>query len=35
MNYSKIAFTDAVKRFQERYGSRASYGRMEEHRYTD
>lgn len=35
MNYSKIAFTDAVKDFQERYGSRASYGRMEEHRYTD
>lgn len=35
MNYPKIAFTDAVKDFQVRYGSRASYGRMEEHRYTD
>ncbi|MGF7037239.1 pyridoxamine 5'-phosphate oxidase family protein [Mucilaginibacter lappiensis] len=35
MNYSKIAFTDAVKGFQERYGSRASYGRMEEHKYTE
>ena len=35
MNYSKIAFTDAVKGFQERYGSRASYSRMEAHRYTD
>jgi len=35
MNYPKMAFTDAVKDFQERYGSRASYGRMEEHRYTD
>jgi len=35
MNYAKIAFTDAVRGFQERYGSRASYGRMEEHRYTD
>ena len=35
MNYTKIAFTDAVKDFQQAYGSRASYGRMEEHRYTD
>ncbi|WPU91199.1 pyridoxamine 5'-phosphate oxidase family protein [Mucilaginibacter sabulilitoris] len=35
MNYSKIAFTDAVKSFQERYGSRASYSRMEAHRYSD
>jgi predicted pyridoxine 5'-phosphate oxidase superfamily flavin-nucleotide-binding protein len=35
MNYPKMAFTDAVKDFQEHYGSRASYGRMEEHRYTD
>ena len=35
MNYPKMAFTDAVKDFQERYGSRASYGRMEQHRYTD
>jgi predicted pyridoxine 5'-phosphate oxidase superfamily flavin-nucleotide-binding protein len=35
MNYPKLAFTDTVKDFQEHYGSRASYGRMEEHRYTD
>jgi predicted pyridoxine 5'-phosphate oxidase superfamily flavin-nucleotide-binding protein len=35
MNYSQIAFTDAVKDFQVRYGSRASYGRQEEFRYTD
>jgi predicted pyridoxine 5'-phosphate oxidase superfamily flavin-nucleotide-binding protein len=35
MNYPKMAFTDAVKDFQERYGSRASYGRMELHRYID
>ena len=35
MNYPKIAFTGAVKDFQERYGSRASYGRMEEFRYAD
>ncbi|WP_183564940.1 pyridoxamine 5'-phosphate oxidase family protein [Mucilaginibacter sp. SP1R1] len=35
MNYSKIAFTDAVKDFQEHYGSRASYGRMENFRYTE
>jgi predicted pyridoxine 5'-phosphate oxidase superfamily flavin-nucleotide-binding protein len=35
MNYPKMAFTDAVKDFQERYGSRASYGRMEAHRYID
>jgi predicted pyridoxine 5'-phosphate oxidase superfamily flavin-nucleotide-binding protein len=35
MNYSQIAFTDAVKDFQARYGSRASYGRQEEFKYTD
>jgi predicted pyridoxine 5'-phosphate oxidase superfamily flavin-nucleotide-binding protein len=35
MNYPKMAFTDAVKDFQERYGSRASYGRMEQHRYVE
>ena len=35
MNYPKMAFTDAVKDFQERYGSRASYGRMEAHRYIE
>lgn len=35
MNYSQIAFTGAVKDFQERYGSRASYNRQEEFKYTD
>ncbi|MDN3547986.1 pyridoxamine 5'-phosphate oxidase family protein [Mucilaginibacter aquaedulcis] len=35
MNYPKMAFTDAVKDFQERYGSRATYGRMEQHRYVE
>ena len=35
MNYPKMAFTDAVKNFQERYGSRANYGRMEAHRYIE
>ncbi|WP_295718724.1 pyridoxamine 5'-phosphate oxidase family protein [Mucilaginibacter sp.] len=35
MNYPQIAFTEAVKDFQVRYGSRASYGRQEEFRYTD
>jgi len=29
MNYAEMAFSDASKRFQERYGSRASYARME------
>lgn len=35
MNYPQIAFTGAVKDFQERYGSRASYNRQEEFKYTD
>src|SRR5476651_783331 len=35
MNYSKIAFTDAVKEVQEKQGSRTSYARVEEHKYTD
>ncbi|MCR8557047.1 pyridoxamine 5'-phosphate oxidase family protein [Mucilaginibacter sp. BJC16-A38] len=35
MNYSEIAFSDASKRFQERYGSRASYARMEQYKITD
>jgi uncharacterized protein len=35
MNYAQIAFTGAVKDFQERYGSRASYGRQEQFKYTD
>jgi predicted pyridoxine 5'-phosphate oxidase superfamily flavin-nucleotide-binding protein len=29
MNYSEIAFSAASKRFQERYGSRAAYARLE------
>ena len=35
MNYPKTAFSEASKRFQERYGSRASYARMEAYRDTD
>lgn len=35
MNYAQIAFTDAVKGFQERYGSRAGYARQQEFKYTD
>ncbi len=30
MNYGKIAFSEASKNFQERYGSRASHARMEQ-----
>ncbi|ASU35405.1 pyridoxamine 5'-phosphate oxidase family protein [Mucilaginibacter xinganensis] len=35
MNYPEIAFSDASKSFQERYGSRASYARMEPYKTTD
>jgi predicted pyridoxine 5'-phosphate oxidase superfamily flavin-nucleotide-binding protein len=35
MNYSEIAFSDASKRFQERYGSRASYARQEQYKIAD
>jgi len=35
MNYSEIAFSDASKRYQERYGSRLSYARMEQRKITD
>lgn len=35
MNYHELAFSDASKRFQERYGSRASYARMETYKNTD
>jgi uncharacterized protein len=35
MNYAEIAFSDASKRFQERYGSRASYARMEQLKNPD
>ena len=32
MNYAKIAFTDTIKKLQEKHGSRSNYERME--RYT-
>ena|SRR5438477_7028353 len=35
MNYAEIAFSDASKRFQERYGIRASYARMEQFKNPD
>jgi predicted pyridoxine 5'-phosphate oxidase superfamily flavin-nucleotide-binding protein len=35
MNYSEMAFTDAVKELQERLGSRLSYERMEKRNYVD
>lgn len=35
MNYAEIAFSDAAKRYQERYGSRLSYDRMEQRKITD
>jgi predicted pyridoxine 5'-phosphate oxidase superfamily flavin-nucleotide-binding protein len=35
MNYSAIAFTNAVKDLQEKYGSRAGYLRREAQHYTD
>ena len=35
MNYHELAFSDASKRFQERYGSRVSYARMEPYKTTD
>lgn len=35
MNYSELAFTDAVKKLQERLGSRLSYERMEKRSYVD
>lgn len=34
MNYQEIAFSDAAKRYQERYGSRVSYARMEQRKIT-
>jgi predicted pyridoxine 5'-phosphate oxidase superfamily flavin-nucleotide-binding protein len=34
-NYASIAFTAAVKQLQERYGSRASYARLEKHTHVD
>jgi len=35
MNYSKLAFTDAVKKLQERLGSRHNYDRLEKMSYID
>lgn len=34
-NYASIAFTDAIKRLQEKAGSRASYARLEKRSYVD
>lgn len=34
-NYAEIAFTEEVKKLQEKYGSRSSYARMERLDYTD
>lgn len=34
-NYAAIAFTDEVKKMQEKFGSRAGYARMEKHKYLD
>ncbi len=35
MNYSELAFTEAIKTLQERLGSRLSYERMEKVSYVD
>jgi predicted pyridoxine 5'-phosphate oxidase superfamily flavin-nucleotide-binding protein len=35
MNYSKLAFTDAIKEMQEKLGSRSSYDRVEKMSYVD
>lgn len=35
MNYSEMAFTDAVKKLQQRLGSRMSYDRVEKMSYVD
>jgi len=34
-NFGELAFTDTVKVLQEKYGSRASYARMEREKYVD
>ena len=34
-NYASLAFTDAVKKMQEKLGSRASYARLEKNSYVD
>ncbi|MCX2485752.1 hypothetical protein [Pedobacter sp. MR2016-24] len=35
MNYSELAFTDAIKNLQDRLGSRLSYERMEKASFVD
>lgn len=35
MNYSALAFTDAIKKIQEKLGSRESYDRVEKMSYVD
>lgn len=35
MNYSKLAFTDAIKQMQEKLGSRSSYERVEKMSHVD
>lgn len=35
MNYSKLAFTDAIKQLQKKLGSRSSYDRVENMSYVD
>jgi len=35
MNYEHIAFTDAVKKLQEKHGSRSAYARMESGSYEE
>jgi uncharacterized protein len=34
-NFPSIAFTEAVKRLQEKFGSRTSYARLEKNKYID
>src|SRR5450432_1708741 len=34
-NFPSIAFTEAVKRLQEKFGSRTSYARLEKNKYVD
>lgn len=35
MNYSELAFTDAIKKIQDRLGSRLSYERMQQRSYVE
>jgi uncharacterized protein len=35
MNYAELAFTDAIKKLQERLGSRGNYDRVEKMSYVD